>query len=195
MKLIFATHNKNKLSEVKSLMPESVELLGLSDINFHEDIAETASTIEGNASLKSDAIYKATCINCFSDDSGLLVDTLNGEPGVHSARYAGDQKNDEDNIQKLLAELKGNDNRNAHFKTVMSLVIEGKEFLFEGKINGTIINEKRGSNGFGYDPIFIPDGYTKTFAEMTKEEKSSISHRGIALKKLIEFLKESLSGL
>lgn len=176
-------------------MPESIELLGLSNMNFHEDIAETASTIEGNASIKSHAIYKAAGINCFSDDSGLLVDALNGEPGVHSARYAGEQKNDEDNIQKLLAALNGKEKRDAHFKTVMSLIINGKEFLFEGKINGAIINEKRGANGFGYDPIFIPDGFNKTFAEMTKEEKSSISHRGIALKKLIEFLKENLSGL
>jgi len=189
VKLIFATHNKNKLSEVKALMPESIELLGLADINFHDDIAETASTIEGNASLKSAAIYKSSGINCFSDDSGLLVDSLNGEPGVQSARYAGEQKNDEANIQKLLAELNGKENRSAYFKTVMSLMLDGKEFLFEGRINGIIINEKRGSNGFGYDPIFIPEGYTKTFAEMTKEEKSSISHRGIALKKLIEFLK------
>ncbi len=189
MKLIFATHNKNKLSEVKALMPENIVLLGLSDINFHDDIAETETTIEGNASLKSRAIYEATDVNCFSDDSGLLVDSLNGEPGVHSARYAGEQKNDEDNMQKLLSLLKGHKNRSAHFKTVMSLIVNGKEFLFEGKIYGTITNEKKGNNGFGYDPIFIPDGFTKTFAEMTKEEKSSISHRGIALKKLIEFLK------
>lgn len=190
MKLIFATNNTNKLSEVKALMPENIELLGLSDINFHDDIPETELTIEGNASLKSWAIYNAKNVNCFSDDSGLLVDALNGEPGVHSARYAGEQKNDADNIQKLLTELNGKENRKAHFKTVMSLIIEGKEYLFEGKINGTIIEEKRGNNGFGYDPIFIPDGYTKTFAEMTKEEKSSISHRGIALKRLIEFLQE-----
>ena len=189
MKLIFATHNQNKLSEVKALMPESIELQGLSDINFHDDIEETAPTIEGNASLKSHTIYKASGINCFSDDSGLLVDSLNGEPGVHSARYAGEQKNDEDNIQKLLRELNGKEKRSAHFKTVMSLMLDGREFLFEGKIYGTIINKKRGTNGFGYDPIFIPDGFTKTFAEMTKEEKSAISHRGIALKKLIEFLK------
>lgn len=195
MKLIFATHNQNKLSEVKALMPQNIELLGLRDINFHEDIEETALTIEGNASLKSTAIYKSVGINCFSDDSGLLVDALNGEPGVHSARYAGEQKNDEDNIRKILTELNGKENRKAHFKTVMSLIVEGKEHLFEGKINGTIITEKRGNNGFGYDPIFVPDGFTKTFAEMTKEEKSSISHRGIALKKLIEFLKTNLSGL
>lgn len=190
MKLLFATHNKNKLSEVKALMPNNIDLIGLSDLNFHEDIAETESTIEGNASLKSQSIYKITGINCFSDDSGLLVDALNGEPGVHSARYAGEHKNDEDNIQKLLRELTGKENRKAHFKTVMSLLIDGQEYLFEGKIYGNITPEKRGANGFGYDPVFIPDGYTKTFAEMTKDEKSSISHRGIALKQLIAFLKE-----
>lgn len=189
MKLLFATHNKNKLSEVKALMPNNIDLIGLSDLNFHEDIAETESTIEGNASLKSQSIYKITGINCFSDDSGLLVDALNGEPGVHSARYAGEHKNDEDNIQKLLRELTGKENRKAHFKTVMSLIIDGQEYLFEGKIYGNITTEKRGANGFGYDPVFIPDGYTKTFAEMAKEEKSSISHRGIALKQLIAFLK------
>lgn len=189
MQLIFATHNKNKLNEVKSLIPQHINLLSLDDVNITDDIKETASTLEGNASLKSQAIYKTTGINCFSDDSGLLADALNGAPGVHSARYAGEQKKDEDNIQKILSELNGKENRKAHFKTVMSLIIGGKEYLFEGKINGTIINEKRGNNGFGYDPIFVPEGYNKTFAEMTKEEKSSISHRSIALKKLIEFLK------
>jgi len=190
VKLIFATHNKNKLSEVKALMPGNIDLLGLSEISFDNEIEETATTIEGNASLKSTAIYEATKINCFSDDSGLLVDELSGAPGVYSARYAGDQKNDEDNIQKLLENLKGKANRKAHFKTVMSLIIDGKENLFEGKIFGIIIEEKKGTNGFGYDPIFVPDGHNKTFAEMTKEEKSAISHRGIALKKLIDFLKE-----
>lgn len=169
-------------------MPSHIELLSLADINFNQDIPETADTIEGNASLKSKAIYDITHTNVFSDDSGLLVDALNGAPGVHSARYAGEQKNDEDNLQKLLRELTDNGNRNAHFKTVMSLIIDGKEYFFEGKVNGSIINEKRGSNGFGYDPIFVPDGYNKTFAEMTKEEKSTISHRARALQKMIEFL-------
>lgn len=191
MKLIFATNNLNKLNEVKSLIPSHIELLSLADISFNQDIPETADTIEGNASLKSKAIYDITHTNVFSDDSGLLVDALNGAPGVYSARYAGEQKNDEDNLQKLLRELTDNENRNAHFKTVMSLIIDGKEYLFEGKVNGSIINEKRGSNGFGYDPIFVPDGYNKTFAEMTKEEKSSISHRARALKKMIEFLENN----
>lgn len=194
MRLIFATNNQNKLNEVKALLPKSIELVSLSDIRFNADIPETAGTIEGNASLKSQTIYNITKTNVFSDDSGLLVDALNGAPGVHSARYAGEQKKDEDNIQKLLRELNGVDNRKAHFKTIMSLIINGQEYLFEGIINGTIIKEKRGTNGFGYDPVFVPDGYNKTFAEMTKEEKSSISHRGIALKKLVEFIKTS-SGL
>ena len=191
MKLIFATNNQNKLNEVKSLMPKHIELFSLADINFNQDIAETADTIEGNASLKSKAIFDITNTNVFSDDSGLLVEALNGAPGVHSARYAGNQKNDEDNLQKLLRELTDKENRNAHFKTVMSLIIDGKEYLFEGKVNGTIINEKRGTNGFGYDPIFVPEGYNKTFAEMTKEEKSTISHRARALKKMIEFLENN----
>lgn len=194
MRLIFATNNQNKLNEVKALLPKSIELVSLAEINFHNDIPETADTIEGNASIKSKTIYSITNTNVFSDDSGLLVEALNGAPGVHSARYAGEQKSDDDNIQKLLLELNGKENRKAHFKTVMSLMLEGKEYLFEGIINGTIILEKRGSNGFGYDPVFVPDGYNKTFAEMTKEEKSSISHRGIALKKLVEFVKTS-SGL
>jgi XTP/dITP diphosphohydrolase len=195
MRLIFATNNSNKLKEVKALLPQTIELISLSEIEFNEDIPETENTIEGNASLKSRTIHNITQTNVFSDDSGLLVDALGGAPGVHSARYAGEQKKDEDNIQKLLKELEGETNRKAHFKTVMSLIVNGEEHLFEGIIYGTIIHEKRGTNGFGYDPVFIPDGYTKTFAEMSKEEKSSISHRGIALKKMIAFLRTDLSGL
>lgn len=188
MKLIFATNNQNKLNEVKALLPDSITLVNLRDINFNIDIPETADTIEGNASLKSQTIYKITHTNVFSDDSGLLVEALGGGPGVYSARYAGEQKNDEDNIQKLLLNLNNQTNRKAYFKTVMSLIIDGNEYLFEGIVNGTIAQEKYGTNGFGYDPIFIPDGYNKTFAEMNKDEKSSISHRSIALKKLIEFI-------
>ena len=139
MKLIFATHNKNKLKEVKSLVPSSIELLSLDDINFNSEIEETAETIEGNALLKAKTIYEKTGINCFADDSGLLVDALSGAPGVYSARYAGEQKSDEDNMQKLLLELQNNPNRNAHFKTAMALVLDGKEYLFEGKIEGKII--------------------------------------------------------
>mgnify|MGYP000904683212 FL=1 len=187
-KLIFATHNKNKLKEVRSLIPNTIELLNLDDINLLEEIEETATTIEGNALLKAQTIYKQTGINCFADDSGLLVDALDGAPGVFSARYAGEHKSDSDNLEKLLKELSNKDNRNAHFKTVMALIIDGKEYVFEGIINGTITTEKSGSNGFGYDPIFLPDGYTETFAEMNSEIKNVISHRAKAMKKLIEFV-------
>jgi len=189
MKLIFATHNKNKLKEVKSLMPSSIELLSLDEISFNDEIEETADTIEGNALLKAKTIFEKTGINCFADDSGLLVDVLNGAPGVYSARYAGEQKNDEDNMQKLLHELNDKPNRNAHFKTVMALLIDGKEHSFEGKIEGKIITEKQGTNGFGYDPIFVPDGYNETFAQLDSETKNKISHRARALQKMLEFLK------
>lgn len=189
MQLIFATHNKNKLKEVKSLIPNSINLLSLDDINLLTEIEETASTLEGNALLKSKTIYEQTGTNCFADDSGLLVEALNGAPGVYSARYAGEQKSDEDNIQKLLQNLHNESNRKAHFKTVMALIIDGKDYLFEGIIHGKIITEKIGENGFGYDPIFIPDGYEETFAQLNSEIKNSISHRGIALIKLLEFLK------
>ncbi len=189
MKLIFATHNKNKTKEVKSMMPSHIELLSLDDINFHTEIEENATTLEGNALLKAKTIFEKTGINCFADDSGLLVDALNGAPGVYSARYAGSQKNDEDNMQKLLHELKDKTNRKAHFKTVMALIIDGKEYLFEGRIEGKIISEKLGTNGFGYDPIFVPDGYNETFAQLDAETKNKISHRARALQKMLEFLK------
>lgn len=188
MDLIFATHNKNKVKEVKSLMPESINLLSLYDINYKEDIEETADTIEGNALIKVQTISLKTSKNCFADDSGLFVDQLNGAPGVLSARYAGEQKNDEDNITKLLFELKNNEKRNAHFKTIMALDLDGKEYIFEGIIKGSITHQRAGTNGFGYDPIFIPEGYKKTFAELSLEEKNKISHRKIALKKLLNFL-------
>ena len=189
MQLIFVTHNKNKLKEVRSIMPSSIELLSLDDINFTDEIEETALTIEGNALLKAKTIYEKTGKNCFADDSGLLVDSLNGAPGVYSARYAGEHKSDQDNIQKLLQELSGHTNRNAHFKTVMALIINGKDYLFDGIIEGKIINEQLGSNGFGYDPIFVPNGYDQTFAQLDSEIKNTISHRANALKKLIAFLK------
>ena len=188
MQLIFATHNKHKLKEVRSLIPNSIDLLSLDDINLLEEIEETATTIEGNALLKAQTIYKQTGINCFADDSGLLVDILNGEPGVYSARYAGEHKNDSDNLEKLLKELSGKENRNAHFKTAMALVIDGKEYLFEGTIHGTITTQRSGVNGFGYDPIFLPNGYNETFAEMSSDIKNVISHRANAMKKLVEFI-------
>ena len=188
MQLIFATHNKNKLKEVRSLIPSTIELLSLDDINLLEEIEETATTIEGNALLKAQTIYRQTGINCFADDSGLLVDALNGAPGVYSARYAGEHKSDSDNLEKLLKELSNKEDRNAHFKTVMALIINGQEYLFEGIINGTITKEKSGVNGFGYDPIFLPNGYTETFAEMSSDIKNVISHRAQAMKQLLEFM-------
>lgn len=188
MELIFATHNKNKVIEVKSLINQNINLLNLSDINFTDDINETATTLEGNALLKAQTIFKKTNLNCFADDSGLLVDALNGEPGVYSARYAGEQKNDEDNITKLLSNLQGIENRKAQFKTVLALIINGNEYLFEGTMHGKITYEKMGLNGFGYDPIFMPTGYSKTFAELSLEEKSKISHRALALNKMIDFI-------
>ena len=188
MQLIFASHNKNKVKEVKSLIPNTINVLSLDDINLLNEIEETSTTIEGNALLKAQTIYNQTGINCFADDSGLLVDALNGAPGVYSARYAGEQKNDEDNMQKLLLDLTNKDSRKAHFKTVLALIIDGKVYLLEGIINGKIISEKMGTNGFGYDPIFVPNGYTETFAQLNSETKNAISHRGIALKKLIEFI-------
>ena len=188
MQFIFATHNKNKLIEVHSLMPSSITLLSLDDINFQNEIEETSTTIEGNALLKAQTIYKQTGINCFADDSGLLVDALNGAPGVYSARYAGAQKNNEDNLQKLLFDLRNIETRDAHFKTVMALIIDGKDFLFEGIINGKIISEKIGTHGFGYDPIFVPNGYTETFAQLSSEIKNTISHRARALQKMLAFI-------
>ena len=170
-------------------MPSSIELLSLDEISFNDEIEETADTIEGNALLKAKTIFEKTGINCFADDSGLLIDALNGAPGVYSARYAGEQKNDQDNMQKLLHELNGKPNRNAHFKTVMALIIDEQEYLFEGKIEGKIITEKLGTNGFGYDPIFVPDGYNETFAQLDSETKNKISHRARALQKMLEFLK------
>lgn len=190
--LVFATHNHNKLKEVKNLIPKSIHLLSLDEINFKEEIAETESTLEGNALLKARAIYDKLKMNCFADDSGLLIDALDGSPGVYSARYAGEPKNDEANMQKVLQQLLGIENRKAHFKTVITLIINGKEYVCEGVMNGAITTIKRGTDGFGYDPIFIPDGYSKTFAEMNSQEKSSISHRSIALHKMINVL-QSLS--
>jgi XTP/dITP diphosphohydrolase len=188
MQLIFATHNKNKIIEIKSLVNGHINLLSLNDIHFMDEINETAASLEGNALLKAQTIFQKTKINCFADDSGLLVDALNGDPGVYSARYAGEEKNDEANMVKILNHLKGIENRKAKFKTVLALIIDGKEHIFEGTIHGVITTEKKGINGFGYDPIFLPNDHIKTFAEMTLAEKSKISHRAIALKKMTDFI-------
>lgn len=189
MKLVFASNNKNKIKEIQLCVPNSIQILSLEDIGCTEEIPETADTIEGNAILKANYVTQKYGYDCFADDSGLEVDALNGEPGVFSARYAGEPKNDDNNMNKLLSNLKDKTNRKANFKTVICLNYKGKQHLFTGIINGKIIDEKIGDNGFGYDPIFIANHYTKTFAELSIEEKSNISHRGIAVKQLIEFLK------
>lgn len=189
MKLVFASNNKNKIKEIQLLLPESIEVLSLEAIGCFEDIPETADTIEGNAKLKANYVTEKFGYNCFADDSGLEVEALNGEPGVYSARYAGEKKDDNANMDKLLAKLKDQTNRKANFKTVICLNLNGKQQLFTGIINGKIIEEKIGTNGFGYDPIFVADNYAKTFAELTLEEKSAISHRGLAVRQLVEFLK------
>ena len=185
MKLVFASNNKNKIQEIQALVPKNIQIVSLEDIGCTEDIPETADTIEGNAILKANYVTEKYGYNCFADDTGLEVDALNGAPGVYSARYAGEQKDANDNMDKLLSELEDKSNRKANFKTVIALNLNGKQNLFTGIINGKIIEEKIGTNGFGYDPIFVAEGFDKTFAELTMEEKSNISHRGIAVKELI----------
>ena len=190
MKLVFASNNKNKIQEIQALVPNTIQIVSLEDIGCTEDIPETADTIEGNAILKANYVTSNYGYDCFADDTGLEVEALNGAPGVYSARYAGEQKDANDNMDKLLSELKDKSNRKANFKTVIALNLNGKQNLFTGIINGKIIEEKIGTNGFGYDPIFVADGFEKTFAELTMEEKSTISHRGIAVKELILFLQK-----
>ena len=190
MKLIFATHNKNKFNEVKAMLPNSIELLSLTDIGCDEDIPETASTIEGNALLKAKYVKANYGYDCFADDTGLEVQALNNAPGVYSARYAGPENDARANIQKLLFNLSEKGNREARFKTAISLIIDGKEELFLGICEGKIVTSQRGKGGFGYDPIFQPSGSAKTMAEMSPEEKSKIGHRGKAIRQLIAFLSE-----
>ncbi|KAF5062208.1 dITP/XTP pyrophosphatase [anaerobic digester metagenome] len=187
-KLVFATNNLHKLQEVKPLLANKFNLLSLADIGFTEEIPEDFDTLELNASQKAWHIYNRFGIDCFADDTGLEVDALNGAPGVYSARYAGEHKNPQDNIVKLLAELNGVGNRKARFRTVVSLVIGGNETLFEGVVEGVILTEKHGEAGFGYDPIFMPDGYNVSFAQMELDAKNAISHRGRAVSKLVSFL-------
>jgi len=189
LKLVFATNNRHKLEEVSHKIGDHFELLTLNDIGCTEDIEETGSTFKENAAIKSNYVYNKYHLNSFGDDSGLVVDALNGEPGVYSARYAGEHGNHAANIKKVLAKLDGIENRKARFVTVISLTWEGKEYVFEGVVNGTIRHETTGTGGFGYDPIFQPDGYDITFAEMTMDEKNKISHRARAMEKLILFLK------
>jgi XTP/dITP diphosphohydrolase len=188
MKLVFATNNLNKLKEVQEMLPDSIELLSLKDINCFDEIDETETTLEGNAKLKADYITKNFGFNCFADDTGLEVESLDGKPGVYSARFAGEPANSENNMQKLLVDLEHKKNRKAQFRTAISLNINDQKFIFEGICKGEILKKKQGEKGFGYDPIFKPEGYNQSFAEMSSEEKNTISHRGIAIQKLVAFL-------
>jgi len=187
--LVFATNNAHKIEEVAAKIGDQFDILSLDAIGFTDDIAETGTTFAANASIKSQAIYQKFKLNCFGDDSGLEITALNGEPGVYSARYAGQHGNHDANIDKVLENLKGKTDRDARFITVISLIWNGEEHFFEGTVEGTIRHERSGAKGFGYDPIFQPDGYNITFAEMTIEEKNGISHRARALEKMVEFLK------
>lgn len=190
IELVFATNNKNKLREAEAILPSSILLLNLDDAGIDEDIPETEKTFNGNALLKARHVKNQSEFNCFADDSGLEVMALNGAPGVFSARYAGDDGNSQNNIQKLLEEMKGKTDRTARFVTVIALILDQEEFLFEGSIEGEITQEPKGSSGFGYDPVFVPQGHQQTFAEMSPSEKNRISHRAIALEKMSNFLKE-----
>ncbi len=191
MRLIFSSQNQHKISEVRSKLPSFISLSDLSEFNLTSEIPETGKTLEENALIKAKFVYENFKLNGFADDSGLEVEILGNAPGVYSARYAGEPKNDEKNMDKLLLALENHSNRNAQFRTVICLILLGKEYFFEGIIKGKIIHVRKGKDGFGYDPIFIPDGYEKTFAEMTIEEKNKISHRALAVEKMIEFLNKA----
>jgi len=187
-KIVFATNNRHKLDEIRKITEGKIEILSLDDIGCHDEIEETGNTFEENALIKARFIKNKYGYDCFAEDTGLEVDALGNAPGVYSARYAGKACSDEDNINKLLDNLTDIENRKARFRTVIALLMNGKEYFFEGEIKGHIINEKRGSAGFGYDPVFVPKGYDQTFAELGKEIKNRISHRAIATQKLVNFL-------
>ena len=187
-KFVFATNNAHKLEEVTAILGDKIELLSMKDIHCHADIPETADTLEGNALLKARYIFENYNMDCFADDTGLEVEALNGAPGVYSARYAGDAHNSEANMRKLLQDMEGIENRKAQFRTVFALIINGKEHLFEGIVKGEITKHRCGSSGFGYDPVFSPEGYTQTYAEMGNTLKNKISHRALATNKLCNFL-------
>ena len=189
MDLGFATNNQHKLKELQAILGNEFRLLSLKDIGCDEDIPEEQPTLEGNASQKSFYIFDKYGYNCFADDTGLEIEALNGEPGVYSARYAGEEKSAEANMKKVLEKMAKINQRNARFRTVISLIINGEEKLFEGIVNGEILKEKRGNSGFGYDPVFLPEGKKLSFAEMDLAEKNKISHRGRAVQKLVEYLK------
>lgn len=188
MKLVFATNNFNKLKELQQLLGEKIELLSLKDISCNDEIPEDYETLEENATQKAEYIYKKYNVNCFADDTGLEVKSLNNEPGVYSARYAGEDKDAKANMKKVLAKLEGVEDRSARFRTVISLFLDNKEYQFEGIVDGNILESERGKDGFGYDPIFEPKGYEVSFAEMEMSEKNKISHRGLAVQKLVQFL-------
>ena len=189
MRLCFASNNKHKLEEIKNVVGRKFEILSLADIKCNEELPETRNTLEGNSLQKAEYVLQHYNTPCFADDTGLEVEALTGAPGVYSARYAGNHRNTDDNIALLLQNLKNDTNRKAQFRTVITLIgIEAQPVFFEGVIRGEIITEKRGSSGFGYDPVFVPEGHSKTFAEMTLEEKNQLSHRAIAVKKLAEYL-------
>ena len=188
MKLIFASHNEHKTTEIRQLLPPDIQLLSLNDLNYHDEIEESAATLEGNALLKATHVFSLFKLPCFADDSGLEVEALDNRPGVYSARYAGEPKNDDRNISKLLDDLKESTNRSARFRTVITLILPTTSLSFEGIIEGAITHEKKGSNGFGYDPVFQPIESSITFAQMSMEQKNTISHRALALEKMISFL-------
>lgn len=188
MKIVFATNNKHKLDEIKKISKGQLEILSLSDINCHDDIPETGDTLKENALIKAQFVKDKFGLDCFADDTGLEVEALNNAPGIYSSRYAGPECDPEDNMQKLIYELQDKENRSAQFRTVIALILDGKEHYFEGIIHGEIINQKEGTNGFGYDPIFKPEGYDKTFGELPEEIKNTLSHRAIATQKLVAFL-------
>lgn len=190
MQLVFATNNLHKLKEVQQMLPSSIQLLSLSDIQCFDEIEETATTLEGNAQLKANYITKNFGYDCFADDTGLEVHSLEGKPGVYSARYAGEPANAENNMQKLLKALVAVSNRKAQFRTAVCLNLKGKQYVFEGICKGDILTAKQGEKGFGYDPVFKPEGFEQSFANMSSTEKNKISHRGIAIQKLVAFLKE-----
>ncbi|HJV77967.1 MAG TPA: non-canonical purine NTP diphosphatase [Paludibacter sp.] len=187
-KLVFATNNAHKLSEVRAILEPAFSIVSLADLNCTEDIAETADTLDGNALLKAKYIHDKFGLDCFADDTGLEVDALNGEPGVYSARYAGDNHDSQQNMRKVLSLLGNNPNRKARFRTVIALIQGGKTMCFEGKIEGYITLQPRGDNGFGYDPIFVADDYLVTFAQLSADEKNQISHRALAVQKLVDYL-------
>ena len=189
MKIVFATNNPNKLKEIQSLIPKEIEIISLKEIGCNEDIPETGDTLEANAFQKAHYIKDNFNYDCFADDTGLEIDELNGDPGVYSARYAGPERNANANMNKVLNELKGKKNRKAKFRTAIALILKGEEHLFEGKVEGYISKDKQGNEGFGYDPIFIPENDIRSFAQMSMQEKGAISHRGRAVKKLVAYLK------